>query len=192
MKMKRTSLTALLALILSLLSFQKAEAQYVSLGTNLIQIANLGTINAEVGVTINRHVTLTLGARYNNWSFRGEDGDPLQILNRKRTLSMGARYWYWNTFSGWYTCVKAQCQEYNRNIFTGHVKEQGIAWGGVIGCGYALMLSPHLNLEFGISGWLGSRDWATYSKATYGHLLDSGRGFFFLPDDVSITLSVIF
>ena len=80
-----------------------AAAQSYSLGTNVVEWANLGTVNAEAGVALARRASLHAGVRYNPWTFRkgnpedrftDPDGDSeRQFENRKRAFSLSVRYW---------------------------------------------------------------------------------------------------
>ena len=58
-----------IALAVCLLLTTILSAQEVSLSTNLLDWANLGTANLQAGISFSRHLSLHAGARYNKWDF---------------------------------------------------------------------------------------------------------------------------
>lgn len=194
--------------VLCLTAFQAAvlpfsvHAQKVSLSTNLVDWADLGTINGEVGVSVARHFTIHAGARYNNWTFRpGQPEDRFedpygdterQFENRKQSYSLTIRYWPWYVYSGWWFYVKGQYMEYNRGGLINHTAEEGDAFGGGLGFGYTYMLSKNWNIDFGAGAWAGSTTYSKYRCTNCGSLMEEGRKFFILPDTVILSLSYIF
>ena len=69
---------------------QPLKAQKWSIGTNLLDYANFLTINAETGVSLHQHWSLTAEGRYNPFYFQGRSH---RIQNKKLAISAGARYW---------------------------------------------------------------------------------------------------
>lgn len=196
--MKIRILTAVLLLLSAVLP---AWSQTVSLSTNLLDWANLGTLNAQAGLSVSRHITLHAGVRYNNWNFGSADkGNAFQ--NRARTAQLGVRYWPWNVYSSWWFAARLQCEEYNRGGLFGHNKtEEGLATGAGIGAGYSRMLSDHWNLDLGLGLWWGKTRYTQYRCPRCGRTLifDDGtpvrnaRKWFILPsDDVRVGLTYIF
>ncbi|MBQ5528335.1 MAG: DUF3575 domain-containing protein, partial [Bacteroidales bacterium] len=60
-----------------------AGAQDWALSTNLLEYANLGTLNAEADYAVDRHWNLSAGVRYNPFSYDfGEDGSARQSMER--------------------------------------------------------------------------------------------------------------
>lgn len=179
-----------------------ALAQRVSVSTNLVEWANLGTANAEAGVAVSQHFSLHAGFRYNNWSFRkGQPDDRLddisgdaerQFQNRKQAYNFGFRYWPWHVYSGWWLYLRGQWQEYNRGGVFRHTAEEGDAYGAGIGFGYTYMLGKHWNVEFGIGGWGGYKTYKVYRCTNCGSVVEQGGKGFFLPDDVFVSFSFVF
>lgn len=180
------------------------SAGKVSLGMNVFEIANFGTPNLEVGVTLTQRMSFNAGCRYANWGYGPKDAG---IQNRKRTAWIGCRFWPWYVNSGWFFQVKGQYNEINSNIFTekfwdpftertNRKKVEGDAFGGGLGFGYDVMLSKHWNIEFGLGAWCGIwTDLYTYSRRIGGYkMVDEcwNNKFFVLPDDVMITFRYIF
>ena len=185
-----------LCLSLSLLGERNATAQQVSVSTNAIEWLNLGTINGELGVSVSRHFSIHVGARYNPWTFNRGDTkarytDPLgetekQFENRKQAYNLSVRWWPW----WWY--VRGQYMEYNRGGLFNHTAEEGDNVGGGIGVGYTYMLHKHWNIEFGAGIWAGQSKYTSYRCTNCGTVLDKGTKFFVLPDDVFVSIIYVF
>lgn len=186
--MKRFSVVAaLLALALGC----QAYAQKFSLSTDLLGYAKLGTLNIDASYAVSRRWSLTAGARYNPFTFRS--GDPeRQFQYRQQSYSVGTRLWPWHTWSGWWFAGKLRYQEYNFGGIASDETEEGDRFGFGLYSGYTHMLSPHLNLEFGIGMWNGVSVYKIYSCPTCGLTLDSGNKYFLLPDDVMLSLVYVF
>lgn len=167
----------------------EGAAQDWSLSTNAADYADFGTLNAEMGYGFSRHWNASAGVRYNPFTFRS-GGGPMQ--NRQRTFSAGLRYWPWHIYSGWWLAGKAQYQEYNRGGIRSQETREGERIGGGLSAGYTYMLAPWLNLEVGLGLWAGQDRYTVYSCPVCGLTEDSGRGFFVLPNEVLLALSVIF
>lgn len=181
----------------------ECRAQMVSVSTNAVEWANLGTVNGELGVSVAQHFSIHAGMRYNNWTFRkgnpedryfDPEGDSdRQFENRKQAYSLGMRWWPWYVYSGWWFYGRGQYMEYNRGGFLGQRQaEEGDAFGGGVGMGYSHMLSRNLNLEFGAGLWGGVTKYVVYKCPTCGYVVESGEKFFVLPDDVFVSLVLVF
>ena len=179
-----------------------AKAQQMSLSTNLIDWANLGTVNAQAGVSLGRHVSLHAAARYNPWRFsHGEDGARFQ--NCARTAALSMRWWPWNVYSSWWAGARLQMEEYNRGgLFGVQRTEEGLACGAGIGAGYSRMLTGHLNLDMGLGLWGGRTRYTLYRCPRCGRILSDertgesvkdARRWFLLPSsDVQVSLIYVF
>ena len=191
----------LLAALLLLSAGIPARAQRVSIATNLLDWINLGTVNAQAGVSVSRHLTLHAGVRYNNWYFGSPDkGNAFQ--NRARTVQAGVRYWPWNVYSSWWFGGRLQWEEYNRGGLFGKPRtEEGLSSGAGAGAGYSRMLSSHWNIDVGLGFWFGKARYTQYRCPRCGRTLTFPDGtpvrqaekWFVLPsDDVRIGLTYIF
>ena len=89
----------LLAAVAGLFLSVCAGAQNFSLGVNVFDCADLGTMNLEASCGIARRWTVSAGLKYNpfTWEF---DGRP--VTDRQRSLEAGARFWPWHIYSGWW------------------------------------------------------------------------------------------
>lgn len=180
----------IIALILAAMPML-CRAQDWSVSTNLMDYACLGTINAEGSGAAGRHISINASARVNPWTYH--KGDPAkQMQNRHQTYAAGIRYWPWHIYSGWWFSGMAQYQEYNHGGIFSQKTEEGDAYGLSIGAGYSLMLHEHLNLDFGLSLWGGQKTYVTYACPSCGKITDKGAKWFFLPNDIKISIAYIF
>lgn len=188
-------------LLLALLPAIPAAAQRLSLSTNVLDWANLGTANLQAGFSLERRISLHAGLRYNNWSFgSAEQGSPFQ--NRARTASAGMRYWPWNVYSSWWAGARAQVEEYNRGGFLGHSEtEEGLAWGLALAMGYSWLFTDHWNIDFGIGFWGGRTRYTLYRCPRCGRIVSDDEGrpiqnawkWFVLPsNEIQVSLTYIF
>lgn len=179
----------------------RLAAQEVSLSTNLLDWANLGTANLQAGVSCSRHLTLQAGLRYNNWNFGSvEKGNPFQ--NRARSAALGMRYWPWNVYSSWWFGARMQLEEYNRGgLFRRMKTEEGVAAGLGAGVGYSWMVSDHWNLDLGLGFWAGRAWYTQYRCPRCGRVLYFEDGhpvrdvwkWFLLPSgDWQVSLTYVF
>ena len=183
--MKKTILLALVFLATSL------NAQRLSLSANALECANFGTLNAEMGFALTQHLSVTAGTRYNPWTFGNDDSGYTQ--NRSLSFAAGVRWWTWNVNSGWWFSFKGQWEQYNRSLPAHNGRaEEGDALGAGFSLGYALMLSRHLNIDFGLGAWGGTKDYVAYACPRCGRIVDSGRKGFIRPNDVQASIVYIF
>jgi len=194
--MKRFLLPALCLLLTGPL-----QAQIFSLSTNVLDWANLGTINAQAGLAFSQHLSLHAGARYNNWNFGSvEKGTAFQ--NRARSASLGLRYWPWNVYSSWWVSARAQVEEYNRGgLLKRPLTEEGLAAGVGLGVGYSRMLDRHWNLDLGLGGWFGKTWYTQYRCPRCGRVVnrddgtpvrDATRWFVWPSNELQVSISYIF
>mgnify|MGYP003295596486 CR=1 FL=1 len=180
----------LIIMLISMTSLP-SYAQKLSLSTNLLDYACLGTMNADVSYSVSRRWSVMAGVRYNPFTFN-EDDPQEQFQMRQQSYAVGARLWPWHTMSGWWFAGKTRWQEYNvGGIFSPRTKE-GDRFGAGLYAGYAHMLSSHFNIEFGLGVWAGADVYKVYSCQQCGLTIDSGTKAFVLPDDVMISLVYVF
>ena len=169
-----------------------ASAQEMSVSTNVLGYAELGTMSLETSWGFARHWTANAGLRYNPFTFPGREGIADSMQFRQRAAALGARYWPWHIYSGWWLAGKAQWQEYNRGGLTEAVTYEGDRVGGGISGGYTYMLSPHFNFEVGAGLWAGYEFYTQYACPTCGRIVDSGEKAFVLPNEVILGLVYVF
>ena len=186
-RLVKTGLTMLLVLLMGWVT----RAQKMSLSVNLLECANLGTLNMDASYALDRHWSLTFGARYNPFTYH--EGNPdRQFQYRQQSYAAGVRLWPWHIMSGWWFAAKFRWQEYNAGGVFSQQTREGDRYGGGLYAGYAHMLAPHLNLEFGVGMWAGADVFTVYSCPSCGLTLKSGVKSFVLPDDIMLALVYVF
>lgn len=180
----------LIVLLISIASLP-SYAQKLSLSTNLLDYACLGTLNADVSYSVSRRWSVMAGVRYNPFTFR-EDKPQDQFQLRQQSYAAGARLWPWHTMSGWWFAGKLRYQEYNYGGIFSSESEEGDRFGAGLYSGYTYMLTRHLNLEFGAGLWSGISFYRRYSCQKCGRTIGHGRKYFLLPDDLMISLAYVF
>ena len=185
------ALKIMFAAALTIVSAPAASAQRTAVQINMLDAANLGTLNTQISFAIARHWTATIQGRYNNWSY-GSEAEDNAFQNRARGIALGARYWVWNTYSGWWASAQARFEEYNRGgLLRRKSTEEGDAFGAGFSAGYSYMLSKHWNLDFGLGGWWGVADYRTFACPRCGRVTGEGRKTFLRPSADS-QISVVF
>ena len=180
-----------ICLCVALLSSVSVMAQKLSVSTNLLDYACLGTLNADMSYAFSRHWSLIAGARYNPFTFR-KDQPQRQFQLRQQSYAAGVRLWPWHIWSGWWFASKLRYQEYNVGGIWGPETSEGDRYGIGLYSGYTYMVSPHFNVEFGLGLWGGADFYKEYTCPACGITVDSGKKGFLLPDDVMISLVYVF
>ncbi len=170
---------------------KECRAQRFSVSTNLLDYASLGTMNVEGSYSMSRRVSLTVGAKYNPFTFR-KSVPERQFQLRQQSYSLGIRVWPWHTWSGWWFATKGRYQEYNFGGLISPETSEGDRVGLGLYAGYTHMLGPHFNMEFGLGAWGGMDFYRKYSCQVCGMTIDSGEKLFVLPDDIMISLVYVF
>jgi len=135
----------------SLISFSVA-AQRFTVSTNLIDWANYGTTNVELGFSVAQHLSIVAGGKYNPWDFSKADET---IYNKNVVGFAGLRYWPWYVNSGLWFQFKGQYADYSITGTWRHALDEGKAVGAGLAFGYTFMISKHFNIELGAGGWGG-------------------------------------
>lgn len=188
MSIHRKAAYMVVTVLMTVLPF-RASAQKWAVSTNAADYANLGTVNASGSVAVARHWTAGVSGRYNPWTFGSGDD---QKQNRQRTLSAGVRWWPWYVYSGWWMGTGVQYSEYNRGGFRMPDTSEGDAVGADISGGYTLMLSDSFNLDLGVGFWGGWTKYTVYACPSCGRITNSGGKWFFLPNDVIMSIVYVF
>lgn len=188
MKNKMTARKLLLTFALSL-SCLAARSQTFAVATNVMDYADFCTLNLEASYGFDRHWTVNAGFRYNPFSFRSANG---AMQRRQCSFSAGTRFWPWHIYSGWWLSAELRYQEYNHGGIRSPATAEGDRFGAGAGCGYAYMIAPRLNLDFGLGLWAGYDRYTEYDCQTCGKITDRGDRFFVLPASVIVALTYIF
>lgn len=177
-------------LIMMLLPVTSLFAQKYSVSTNLLQYANLITFNGEVSMSVSRHVSSNMGFRYNPFLY-GKSSERY-FTNRQRTFNVGINYWPWHIYSGWWFGTRLQYQEYNSGGILSKKTREGDRYGLTASAGYSYMLTPRLNIDFGIGVFGGYDVYRIYACPVCGVTEKEGKKMFVRPDEVILGLSIIF
>lgn len=189
--MKKTTLLSAALLLTAICTTSHAQQKW-SVGTNLLGYANFLTINAEATVSVHRNWSVGLMGEYNPFYFPTKSNESGQLQNKTITVSAGARYWPFYVHSGFFYGCKLQWDRYNSGGIFSPECEEGDAFGLGLNFGYALMLTEHLNMEFGIGFWAGGTVYRRYASTVCGKRIGSGTKAFIAPDNIVINLVYIF
>lgn len=182
----------LFILSLTIITLQNIQAQNVSLSTNIVEWANLGTINLDAGCSVHKNISLHAGAKYNPWNFKTQK-IGLPLYNHQTSAYAGFRYWPWYVFSGWWFGARVQFTDYEETGLWRHALDMGKAIGGALSFGYTLMLHENLNIEFGAGIWAGRRfEHTLYCCPDCMRIRESGPGNFVALNDISISFMYVF
>ena len=187
--MNRTAMRNLLTAVAGLFLCVCAASQNYSVGVNVLDCADLGTMNLEASCGIARRWTVSAGVKYNPFTW-GEDSRP--FADRQRSVEAGARYWPWHIYSGWWMAGKVKYQEYNTGGIVSPASTEGDRYGGGLSAGYTFMLNTHLNLDVGLGLWSGLDRYVVYECVRCGRMTGGGEKFFVLPNDILLSISYIF
>lgn len=169
-----------------------AKAQNMSLSTNLLGYAELGTLNMEASYGFSRHWSANVGMKYNPFTFPGREEVSEQMQLRQRSVALGARFWPWHINSGWWFAGKAQYQEFNQGGLRQAETSEGDRLGGGLSGGYTYMISPHFNFEVGAGIWAGKEYYTSYACPKCGEIIGSGEKTFVLPNDLTLAVIYVF
>ena len=162
-----------------------------ALSTNIVNLAILGTINLGAQYEISRHWTLEGKLNYNPWTFRRGTDNQYQL--GQQSFALGARWWPWYSFAGFWMSADAQFKNYRTGGIAFFQKaEDGMAYGASLGLGYSFIINKHFNIDFGISGWGGYKQFVRYEDAKFKKAVGYGKGVFISPDEVSIAATFLF
>lgn len=180
-----------MTVILSLLSLS-VFAQRFTVSTNLVDWANYGTVNVELGYSVSQHISLVAGGKFNGWDFSNTEHI---VYNKNIVGYAGFRYWPWYVNSGLWLQFKGQYADYHITGTWRHALDEGRAAGAGLALGYTFMLSKHFNIEVGAGGWGGYLIEHNVYETPRSRILrpdDSGSRAFIDLDNVSVALVFVF
>lgn len=175
-----------------------------SVSTNVVDWGWFLTPNVSVGVGVAQHVSLEANAKINSWTY---NKDSATKRNRQacQEYRLSCLWWPWYVNSGWYLGGGVQYSGYSRRLFSNPShKEEGDAVGASVSAGYAIQVTPFLNVTVGLGLWTGMKYYKLYEEAGQscpecGRRIDGNgfsdrpsRAFFVLPNEVRVGLSFIF
>ena len=176
-----------------------ANAQNVTISTNLLDWANFGTINGDATISLTRRWSIGVNAEYNPWTFKFNGGEKW-IYNRHRTFGAYGEFWPWYVNAGWALQFGAQYKEYAEGGFSfikrdygerfGRIPlvEEGQAVGGGASVKYSLLLARNWSMEFSAGAWAGWKWYTRYRCPNCGRKLEESEGFFVAPYNVAVKI----
>jgi len=182
--MKRLKL--FFVLLLCIFSF-KANAQFYHVRTNLIGLGT-GNLNAEVGLTLNKHFSLHLPVQYNPFTYNKGKNTKFQNL----TVFPSARYWFRESFREQFVAVALVGSRYNISNIWDSRRYDGYGVGAGISGGWAYPLAPCWNIEWeiGVAGI-----WCAYDKyvsKNSGYHFGKFREWKIIPHKIALNLTYLF
>ena len=187
----KTGLFTFFTLLVLLATAGRASGQRFYISTNLVEYANLGTLNLDASYAFARRWSVNAGVRYNPFNYRSSRSGN-DFHNKQQSYSLGMRFWPWHIYSGWWMGAKFRYQEYNSGGIVSLRTEEGDRFGAGFYAGYSYMIHRHFNLDFGLGLWAGGAKYTAYSCPSCGLTTDSGSKVFVLPDDIMIALVYVF
>ena len=128
----------------------RSEKARWALSLNLADAALLGTAGGSLQWGPSRHISVENSLRLNAFSFR-----DATLYDQRQTFTTAVRWWPWHIYSGFYVRASAQVETARRKGIPFFSEGAGEAYGAGLSAGYSLLLSRHLNLEFGAGFWGG-------------------------------------
>ena len=169
---------------------ERADSTYRwSLGTDAVQWALLGCINASVEYCPGQHWGLMAGMRYNPFTYLR--GSQYQTQLRQATPFAGVRYWVDTPFKGWYMEGKALASVYCvANVFgSGCFDGEAIAAG--LGAGWCKALNERWRLTLGAGVLAVFHDTTYYMGPVCGRISDHKSGPAIMPD-ATVSINYLF
>lgn len=168
------------------------NAQQFVVNTNLLEWANLITMNVNAGMAVSRHWSLGLGVKYNPFYFTKGEDDFSRMQNKQLSGSIYAKYWPWHVYSGLWASTQLRYQQYNFGGVFSEKTTEGVRMGMGLSVGYTYMINSHFNIDFGVGLWAGYDDYIQYKCPVCGITIDKGNRFFLRPNDIIIAISYVF
>lgn len=156
----------------------------LAISTNLVDWADLATVNFSVEYAFARHWSADIVYGFNNWDFK--DG---ALKDKRRSVNIGVRYWPWYSYSGaWVRPFLGTESSCAAGLPVKFLNGNFDRFGAGFSAGYSLMLSRHLNLDFGVGFWGGvSHNLESPETAA----TPASWGGFIAPKDIRISLMFV-
>ncbi len=173
--------------LMGLLGSRDAHAQNMYVASNLLDYLNLGTINAEFGLSPWPKYTLYVRARYNPFTFNFGK----QLQNRVAGGALGTRYWFWYSNAGWFVNSHIGYSIYNTGGILDKYAYEGEALSLTAGGGYSLLLGERWNLDFALGVQGGYTSYTKYACPKCGKVTGKEKKLFVAPSNVLVQLSLM-
>lgn len=148
----------------------------LAISTNLVSWIDLATVNMSLEYAFSRHWSTDINMEYNAWSFKGGS-----LCDKKKSVTFGVRYWPWHSYSGAWVRPFLGAESLNaKGLPVKFLNSTSDRFGAGFSAGYSLMVSRHMNIDFGVGFWGGAR-----------HDYRGGWGGFIAPKDIRISLMFV-
>lgn len=122
-----------------LLMSNQSKAQFYSVKTNVLEVAAMGTLNADVSMMIHPRWTVNVDIACNPWTY----GDNLKM--KHWLVEPGARYWFWQTYTGSFLSMYGIGTRFNVGMTDKRYDGYGLGVGATYG--YAWAIAKRWNVE---------------------------------------------
>ena len=160
-----------------------------AVGTDAVQWAALGCINASVEYAPGRHWGFNAGMRYNPFTYRR--GAENQMQMRQATPVLGIKFWCDTTFCGWFMEGKILASVYSVANVCGSGCFDGQAIAAGVGAGWCKSMSDRWRLCIGAGILAALRDNTYYMGPVCGRISGRKRGPVLRPD-LSVSINYLF
>lgn len=126
-------------ILLLILPWSESKAQFYSIKTNVLELAALGTLNADLSMMIAPRWTANLDLAYNPWTY------PDNRKLKHWIVEPGVRYWFWQTYIGGFVSTSAMATQFNVGL--NQKRHEGFGFGLNAAYGYSWLLSKRWNVE---------------------------------------------
>lgn len=158
----------------------------LAISTNLVDWVDLATVNFSIEYAFARHWSADIVYGYNGWDFKQG-----ALKDKRRSVSVGVRYWPWYSYSGaWVRPFLGAESSDAAGLPVKFLNGTCDRFGAGFSAGYSLMLSRHLNLDFGVGFWGGMRH-NLESAASQTASPAAAWGGFIAPKDIRISLMFV-
>lgn len=154
----------------------------IAVGTNLVGWAHLITINGEISYPVSREYTAHFRVKFNPWTFN--KGSAKQLQSRHLAVAAGVRRWLWYANAGWFYGAGLQYTLFNQGGISSRTTREGWAMGANMQIGYALLLTKHLNLEFGAGFYGAFAKYRIYSCQRCGKIVGNAAHWSLVPNNI--------
>ena len=172
---------------------QVVKAQKWAISTNALSWLNIGTINAEGSMSMNKHFTVHAGFTANPWKMH--TSTYVELKNQQYGGYAGVRYWPNYAYMDWWIGAKVQYKNFKEAGLLTNSLMKGNALGAGLSGGYSFLISEHFNLDLGLGIWGGRLFTYKKYKGTEeidSEIVDKGPRDFIFLDNIMVSLVYIF
>lgn len=162
-------------------------SQFYSARTNLVGLVT-GNLNAEVGMTLNKKISIHLPIQYNPFVYNKSKNTKFQNL----TVMPEARYWFRESFSDQFVGLSLIGSRYHIGNLLGEYRYNGYGFGAGFSFGWTYPMAPKWNFEWelGVAGFWGSYDKSVCKACGYTYTRE--HSWHIIPHKIAVNLIYLF